>query len=234
MTKIVFIPARMLSAAMFAEVEAYLDGYECLNADCESDDSISAMADRAVAMLAKGEQAVFVGVSMGGYVALDAAIRHADRVKALILTATNARGDDADAARRRQTEIDAADTQFTSQMQAMAAQLLCRENDNDSSLNAFIIRETEILGKEVYKKQQRAIMLRRDSRPYLAGIKIPTLIIGGKGDKITPIGMLEELRDGIGNSHLTIIDGAGHLCPTEKPKAYADAIKAFLTTNGIS
>jgi len=233
MTKIVFLPARMLSAAMFGEVMERLSGYECVGADCGHDDSIGGMTDRAVAMLEKGEKAVFAGVSMGGYVALDAVIRYPNRVKALILTATNARRDSDDAARRRQAEIDAADEKFAYQMQTMAEQLLCRENDADSRLNDFIRDETTALGKEVYKKQQRAIMNRRDSLPYLAEIKVPTLVIGGRGDKITPLSLLEELRDGIAGARLVMIDNAGHLSPKENPDAYAVAVKTFFKDNGI-
>ena len=233
MTKIVFLPARMLSAAMFGDVAERLSGYECVGADLGHDDSIAAMADRAVAMLENGEKAVFAGVSMGGYVALDAAIRYPEKVKALILTATNARKDSEEAARRRQADIDAADKTFASQMRAMAAELLCRENDGDAELNAFIRAETEALGKEAYKKQQRAIMRRRDSLPYLAGIKVPTLIIGGKGDKITPVSLLYELRDGIADARMVMIDRAGHLSPKENPDAYAAAVMSFLKENGI-
>ena len=76
----------------------------------------------------------------------------------------------------------------------------------------------EANGPDVFEQQQEAIIHRPDSRPLLASIKIPTLIIVGEGDQITPPEVAEEMHAGIAGSKLLVVPRGGHLALLEQPR----------------
>ena len=73
------------------------------------------------------------------------------------------------------------------------------------------------LGKDVFIRQQGAIMTRPDSRPDLARIQCPTLVICGRQDLVTPPELAEEIAQGIPDTHLCIIEDCGHLSTLDQP-----------------
>jgi len=75
----------------------------------------------------------------------------------------------------------------------------------------------------------RALMTRPDSTPLLAGIHVPTLIVVGDEDTLTPPSAAEELHRAIGGSELVRIPAAGHLSNLEQPDLFNAALAAFLS-----
>jgi pimeloyl-ACP methyl ester carboxylesterase len=86
---------------------------------------------------------------------------------------------------------------------------------------------SETNGPEVFKRQQEAIIARPDSRPDLARIAMPTLIVVGEGDQITPPDAAEELHKGIAGSRLVVVPRAGHLALLEQPETVQDALREW-------
>ena len=86
------------------------------------------------------------------------------------------------------------------------------------------------LGKEVFVRQERAIIGRIDSRPGLARIKCPTLVICGREDVITPPAVHEELVAAIPGAKLEIIEHCGHLSPLEQPEQVTGILRNWLRT----
>ena len=74
----------------------------------------------------------------------------------------------------------------------------------------------------------RALMTRPDSTPLLSTIHVPTLILVGNEDTVTPPALSEQMHRGIAGSELTIITGAGHLSNLEQPGAFNGAVAQFL------
>jgi pimeloyl-ACP methyl ester carboxylesterase len=72
-------------------------------------------------------------------------------------------------------------------------------------------------------------MGRPDSRPDLANIRCPTLVLGGKQDAVTPPEVMEEIAAGIGGARLVLLDRCGHLSPLEQPEQVTAAMAAWLT-----
>ena len=72
-----------------------------------------------------------------------------------------------------------------------------------------------------------ALRDRADSRPVLAGIAIPTLVVVGAEDTLTPPADAEAMAAAIPGAKLTTIPGAGHLSPMERPGAVAAALGDF-------
>jgi 3-oxoadipate enol-lactonase len=73
-----------------------------------------------------------------------------------------------------------------------------------------------------------AMMGRPDSRPLLAHVSVPTLLICGEEDGLTPPADSEALRVAIRGSHLVMLPRAGHLSNIETPKTFSIALNSFL------
>jgi pimeloyl-ACP methyl ester carboxylesterase len=84
-------------------------------------------------------------------------------------------------------------------------------------------------GVEAFKRQQAAIMSRPDSRPFLASIRCPTLVLVGREDALTPVELAQEIAGGIAGAKLEIIPDCGHLSTLERPEAVNRVLRAWLT-----
>jgi pimeloyl-ACP methyl ester carboxylesterase len=72
-------------------------------------------------------------------------------------------------------------------------------------------------------------MTRPDSTPLLASIHVPTLVVVGDQDAVTPPSASEEMHRAIAGSELVRIPLAGHLSNLEQPELFDAALAAFLT-----
>jgi len=91
-----------------------------------------------------------------------------------------------------------------------------------------MMRET---GAEAYIRQQRAIMARADSRSLLPGIEIPTLVLVGEGDSMTPPEIARETAEMIEWASLVVVPEAGHMSTLEQPDRVTHAIQLWLNGN---
>src|SRR5205823_3370539 len=73
-------------------------------------------------------------------------------------------------------------------------------------------------GKDAFLRQQRAIIGRIDSRPHLAKIACPALVVAGREDAIMPMEILEELAGAIPGARLAVIEECGHNPSLERPE----------------
>ena len=83
------------------------------------------------------------------------------------------------------------------------------------------------VGAQTYMRHQEAIIARPDSRPALAKIAVPTAIIVGDSDKITPPEAAYEMADAVPGATLTVIERAGHMALLEQPEAVTGAVVAW-------
>jgi pimeloyl-ACP methyl ester carboxylesterase len=86
----------------------------------------------------------------------------------------------------------------------------------------------EEAGAEVFVRHQRASMGRADSRPHLAAIRCPTLVLVGDCDAITPVDAAEEIAAGVAGARLVVVPQCGHLAPVERPRALAEALVEWI------
>ena len=89
------------------------------------------------------------------------------------------------------------------------------------------------LGYEVFVRQQRAIIGRADSRPTLADIECPTLVLCGQDDLITPPDVHRELAAGISGARLHAIEECGHLVPLEQPEQVTELLRDWLAALAV-
>ncbi|MFN0164269.1 MAG: alpha/beta fold hydrolase, partial [Burkholderiales bacterium] len=169
------------------------------------------------------------GFSLGGYIALEIMRRAPGRVAALALVSTSARPEPEEMKPQRLKSAALALRDFDKLMANMRPFMLTTEHLADAALNAEIDTMMRAAGAAAFERQTRAIIERADSRPDLARITCPTLVICGREDKVTPPRLSEELAAGIPGAKLEIVDGAGHMLPMEAPDALTDALARWMT-----
>ena len=74
----------------------------------------------------------------------------------------------------------------------------------------------------------KALRDRPDATPHLEQIAVPTLVIVGRDDALTPLPLAEKLTAGIPGAKLVILEQAGHLSNMEQPEGFNEAVRAFL------
>ena len=177
------------------------------------------------------KQAVVGGLSMGGYVAF-ALLRHAARyVQGLILADTRSQADTPEgiAGRTRMLQL-VQDNGPSAVTDDMLSKVL---GETTRATRPAVVEHVRSLmlasSAEAIAGGVRALMTRPDSTPLLATIHVPTLIVVGDEDTLTPPAAAEEMHRGIAGSQLVRIPQAGHLSNLEQPDLFNAAVSAFLS-----
>jgi pimeloyl-ACP methyl ester carboxylesterase len=172
-----------------------------------------------------------IGLSMGGYIAFEIMRRAPERVVKLALLDTSARADSPEQAQRRQEQI--ALTQAGRYEETVTAQfglMVHHSRRADAQLWQTYRLMAQETGPEVFVRHQRAISQRVDSRPDLARIKVPTLVLVGDADELTPPSHAQEIAAGIDEAKLVVVADCGHLSTLERPDVVTAALVDFMTT----
>jgi pimeloyl-ACP methyl ester carboxylesterase len=191
-----------------------------------SDDSLPAIARRILD--GAPDRFALAGLSMGGYLSLEIMRQAPDRVTRLALLNTSARSDTPEQTAGRRAAIEATKQYDYTMLARMSLPGLIAAEAPESVRDA-VVAMTVRVGPEIYAIQQEATARRPDSRPLLPSIKVPTRIVVGALDTLTPPALAEEMRDLIPGARLDIVPGAGHLSPLEKPEAGTAILRDWLT-----
>lgn len=186
-------------------------------------------ADDLAALLDQLEisQAVICGLSMGGYIAFAFLRRHAERVRALVLADTRATADIEPARVTREANAQLAETHGA---RAIADQMLVSLLTTDASqeLRAHVRSIIEHNNPNGIAGALRGMALRSDSTELFSQIKVPTLLLVGDQDSLTPPSEMQSMREAIAHSDMIVIPGAGHISNLENPTAFNVALRDFL------
>lgn len=240
---VLFIHAFPLNRTMWApQLSALVERCRCVAADLrgfgesvrEPPYSMQQYADDLAGLLDQLHitRVVLVGCSMGGYVSFEFWRRHRDRVRAMVLVDTRATADTGEAMQRRRQQIE-----------------LVRNEGSTAIANAQI---ASMVGKTTREKQPdtydavhrmiaqapvdgiagalEAMMQRPDSTPDLATIDVPTLVVVGEEDAITPVKEARAIQEKIPGSVLQVVSQAGHLSCLERPAAFNHVLMEFVST----
>jgi pimeloyl-ACP methyl ester carboxylesterase len=213
---LVMIPGLGSDAAIWRRTIAALDGaVDCLVGDTLSDDTLQGMARRILDQAP--ETFALAGVSMGGMVALQIMRIAPHRVTRLALIDTNARHDTVmrKAVRYLSNFAAAIASDFDKLSKRSVSSLIHRSTPED--IRTEIARMGARVGARCYIRQNRAAAARKDLRPILRSITVPTAVIVGSADTVTPVKLSQEIHDLTPMSTLHIIPDCGHLPPIEKP-----------------
>ncbi len=215
---IVLLPGLLNDASVFSELVATLSTEATVEVgDLTLADSIAELA-ASVLQAASAPRFVLLGLSLGGYVAFEIMRQAPKRVAGLVLMDTTARPDTPAAQAKREAQIKLAATDLDAVIEQLLPLLSHPDRLNLPAVRGVIQSMASGLGKTVFERQQRAIIARPDSRPTLATIACPTLILCGRDDLITPPELSTEMADGIRHARLEIIEQCGHLASLDQPE----------------
>ncbi len=175
-------------------------------------------------------KAAFVGVSIGGYILFEFWRQHPERVAALVLCDTRATPDTQEARAGRLKSIQEVQTHGpASFIDGMVPKLLgetTRRNRPDVVQHAStIMNESTVAGITALLQ---GLAARPDSVPTLKTINVPTLLIVGEEDTLTPPSDAEQMHRDIAGSRLMKIPAAGHFSPFEQPDVVGKELRTFL------
>lgn len=190
------------------------------------------MTEMAGAILAQGPpRFALAGLSMGGYIALEIMRQAPERVARLALLDTSARCDAPEQTENRRVLMARTrGGEFDAVLAETAPKLLHPDRRDDPVLIGVQKRMGHSVGAEAYCRQQEAIIGRADSRPHLARIGVPTMVLVGDEDGVTPPDCAKEMANIIPGASLVTIRTAGHLSPLEQPTAVNHALVRWLSS----
>ena len=179
---------------------------------------------------ARAGKAVFVGVSIGGYILFEFWRRFRERVTALAFCNTRG-GADTDEGRKGRLEsvkqIEERGTEIF--IDGLLPKLM---GETTKTNRPDIVAEARRMALAASAKgviaNQLGMAARPDSIPMLPTVDVPTLCVGATEDIPAPTAEIERIHRGIRGSKLRVIQQAGHFAALEKPEEFAEVLREFL------
>jgi pimeloyl-ACP methyl ester carboxylesterase len=113
--------------------------------------------------------------------------------------------------------------------EAMWPMLVHPGRRDDAALKQLYLTMCRDVGPQAFVRQQKAIMTRADSRPLLASIDCPTLVLVGAQDELTPPHLAAEIAAGIKGARLVTVPECGHMSTMERPEAVTEELVAWMS-----
>ena len=218
----VFIPGLLCTEWLF-HGQAEIASGTAVFADTRQHDTITGMAEAALAQTSG--QLVPIGLSMGGYVALEMARLAPARISAMALFSTNCRQDnDAQRAYREQAIRLAQQDGFRGVTRQFLGKFLSPRALADTALVDGVLAMAADIGRVTFARQQHAILGRRAQHDTLASLNVPLLIVCGIRDTLTPPALSQEIADLAPHVDLRLLPDVGHLSTLEAADACRDAL----------
>lgn len=194
--------------------------------------SLDEFAEAVIAEMdsAKVEDAVLVGLSMGGYVSFRIMERWPARVRALVLADTRAGADSSEAAEKRTQQAARARKEGVGWLADAMVPALLGDTTLDSrpDVEARVRKIIDRADPEGVARALEAMRDRPNSTALLARIDVPVLAMVGAEDTLTPEAEARTIVEGVPNGELVVIPAAGHISNLEAPEAFDLALDTLL------
>ncbi len=226
---LVFLPGLMCDARLFQSQMTVLSQERAVTvAPVSTGERIEEIASSLLDVLPRCF--ALAGFSMGGVVALEVIRRAPERVSRLCLMSTDAQADTPQLAAAREDLIVGAQAGRLEDIMrdVIGSDALAPGPDRIPILNELLTMAVE-LGPDLFVRQLRALQRRPDQQGALRRINVPTLILCGVHDTLTPVRKHAFMTELIPNAELQVIDDAGHVPMLESPQAVTDALKRWLS-----
>lgn len=226
-TPLVLLPGLLCNAQLWAyQVNALSNEASIFIPDLTKNTSIQEMA--AAVLNNAPPQFSLAALSMGGYVAFEIMRQAPERVTRLALLDTSANPDTAARAQSRRDLLALAENGRFIGVSPKLLPKLIHPKWFDSPISALVIEMANQIGKEGFVRQQQAILDRPDVHELIRKIQVPTLILVGADDQLTPVSEAEYMHSQISGSQLEILPECGHLPPLELPEITTELLKNWL------
>lgn len=225
---LVLLPGMPLDAALWDHQTRHLADVAAISVgDLTGRDSMAALAGAVLA--AAPPRFALGGLSMGGYVAFEILRQAPERVAKLALFDTSARPDTPEQTANRKDGIALVRQGKLRQVVAASLpRLVHPDRVRETAIVESVQAQAQRIGPDNYALQQTAIMNRPDSRPGLAAIRCPTLVLCGRQDVITPPEVHAEIAAGVPGARLVVVEDCGHLSAMERPQAVTALLREWL------
>lgn len=178
-------------------------------------------------------KAIVCGLSMGGYILMNAVNRYPNRFEAIILSDTQCIADSPEAKEKRRKTIEQIEAYGTTEFASTFTEaIFCKEtltNTNKVELVKNIKNIILSTPQETIVETLHALAQRHEMCSCLGKINIPALILCGKEDTVTPVIQSEFLLNKITNSTFHSISNAGHLSNLEQPDEFNEHLNNFIS-----
>ena len=229
MTPIVLVPGLLCSAEVFAPQVAALWPFGPVTIastlDCKT------VPEMAAAVLATAPpRFALAGISMGGYICFEIMRQAPERVIKLALLDTSARSDTPEQITQRRALVAQTRTgDFEARLSQASSAILHPKHQKVSALREVNVRMAVTVGVDGFERQVEAVIPRIDSRPSLPAISIPTRVLVGDRDPLTPPDQAEEMAAAIPDTRLVVAPECGHASTLEQPEAVTRALIEWIT-----
>lgn len=176
------------------------------------------------------KRVILCGLSMGGYIALNAIQKYHDRFDALVLCDTQCKADTPETREKRMSDIDFIKengvedyAEKSLEKLFMSASLEKRKDEVN-----FVKKMIEEMSVESLTRTLHALADRKETCNELSQIDVPVLVLMGEEDKITPPAKGQYIKNNIKDSELKIVAQAGHLSNLENPDQFNEHLKTFV------
>ena len=173
---------------------------------------------------------VFCGLSMGGYVGWQFVRKHASRLRGLVQCDTKSAADTTEA---RQTRLKMAQEVLSNGTevvaQAMLPKIFAKETfERRGDIIDQVRRMIAGNRRDGVAAAQRGMAARPDASDILPTIRVPTLVIAGEHDAISPVDEMRAFAAKIAGAEFAVIQGAGHMSPMENAAEFNRVLEKFL------
>ena len=225
---IVLVPGLLCSAEIFQpQATALWPHGPVMIASTLSGGTIAEMAAQILATAPP--RFALAGISMGGYICFEIMRQAPKRVIKLALLDTSARADTTEQTEARRAMVESArHADFEAWVRNNLVAILHPSRQADSVLNDLNARMALTIGFAGFERQQEAIIARTDSRSILPSVKVPTLVLVGDGDVLTPPERAQEIAALIPGSELVVIPDCGHASTIERPDLVSAALVQWI------
>lgn len=225
---LVLLPGTLCDARVFAPLLERMPARNTQVLLTPEADTLEQAADQVLGQAPPGF--ALLGFSLGGMVAMQAALRAPDRIRGLALLSTTPLAVAPSLHAARRAAVDHA--------QGMPMARFLREHlwpdysSPASTAEHLLLAEemAEALGPVAFARQTEQALRRSDVRPHLAALTCPTLILAGERDTLCPPAAQRQLAEAMPHATSILLPEAGHFALLEQPDKIASAVAAWFHT----
>ena len=229
-TTVVLIPGMGNTPLLWQAQRESLDSdFNLVLADYRGSSTIEEMADSVLALMPDSPVAL-AGFSLGGYIALDIVRRYPQRLRQLAFISSSPYADSQAAIEQRHKLIAKSHIDYATLLQDMGKFIIYPKGPNAVEARQCLLEMGLDLGAEEFCRQQNATMQRQDQQELLPMINIPTRVLCGDRDIVTPPAGNQLIADQIPGAKINIIQDSGHLLPLEQPEQVSFFLRKWLSS----
>ena len=225
---LVFIPGMMCDSRLFQpQISEFSKQYLVCIAPVSYSDSIEKISLQILRQLPP--KFTLIGLSMGGILAMEIIKKEPERVMKIVLMDTNFKSETSETKSKRIPQIKLVNEgKLEAVMKKQILQNYLVKNKKNQKILELCLKMAKELGKEIFINQSKALAARKNYKEILKKIKVPSLIICGRYDRLCPIEVHREMESLIKYSTLEIIPDAAHLPTLEQPSYLNKILKEWL------